>query len=561
MESSPSAVLDGGVAFEAPYSSRRLATAARVRAWVAPRAPRVLLAAAIVVAAVHGASLGAWQIDDAGITFAYARNLALGHGLVSQPGVAPVEGFSNPLWTLLLAPFFAVGAFDPVWTPKLVAFALLAATLGLLVWSTRAIGAAAWLSTSGALLLALDTPFVVWGMSGLENPLLGALLAWSAVLALRSVEDEAARPERLAGVVAGLLALTRPDAVVYAAAFPAVSFLARREGLAAWMRARVVPYLLGFAATFGTYLAFRRTYFGDWVPNTFHAKVRPWMLTLDGARLFEIATAAVGRLAGPVLVLIAVVALAGALGVVSARRVAVLATYLLAAAATYVLMPPDWMGEYRFATAFFIFFYWALGEALAWAWTALGTSRARVLAPALLVSISLESAAIHASRSVDFALGPTVPFARITRFAHAYDTLAATLGPGPHSLLTPDLGGMLFHARLRIYDLAGLCDRTIARTLMGDGAAFRDYVFATTRPTFIHVHATWADWAALHTDPRFARDYVPLHETWARPQGAEPAKGEPWAGDYVRREVVRSPAELARLIDTVRRLGIDRPLP
>ena len=36
------------------------------------------------------------QIDDAGISFSYARNFALGDGLVSQPGFPPVEGFSNP---------------------------------------------------------------------------------------------------------------------------------------------------------------------------------------------------------------------------------------------------------------------------------------------------------------------------------------------------------------------------------------------------------------------------------------------------------------------------------
>lgn len=47
-----------------------------------------------------------WLIDDALISFAYARNLADGAGFVSQPGRVPVEGFSNPLWTLLFVPGF-----------------------------------------------------------------------------------------------------------------------------------------------------------------------------------------------------------------------------------------------------------------------------------------------------------------------------------------------------------------------------------------------------------------------------------------------------------------------
>ena len=49
--------------------------------------------------------------DDIYISACYARNLAAGHGAVWYPGAAPVEGFSNPLWTALLAlvhlvPFF-----------------------------------------------------------------------------------------------------------------------------------------------------------------------------------------------------------------------------------------------------------------------------------------------------------------------------------------------------------------------------------------------------------------------------------------------------------------------
>jgi hypothetical protein len=47
-----------------------------------------------------------WIVDDAGISFAYARNLADGNGLVAQPGSAPVEGYSNFAWVVLLAPLF-----------------------------------------------------------------------------------------------------------------------------------------------------------------------------------------------------------------------------------------------------------------------------------------------------------------------------------------------------------------------------------------------------------------------------------------------------------------------
>lgn len=50
-------------------------------------------------------------IDDAYISFRYAKNLIKGQGLVYNPGEL-VEGYTNPLWVLLLAPFIGLG-FDP----------------------------------------------------------------------------------------------------------------------------------------------------------------------------------------------------------------------------------------------------------------------------------------------------------------------------------------------------------------------------------------------------------------------------------------------------------------
>jgi hypothetical protein len=327
---------------------------------------------------------------------------------------------------------------------------------------------------------------------------------------------------------------------------------------------RAAAYTLGFGVLFGAYLVFRRLYFGDWVPNTYHAKVRPWMLAFDATRLWELLQSATGGLT----LLVLLIAVAGATQMVRTQRWdvrrLVLLLYLALAGAAYLLLPPDWMGEFRFATAFFLFFAWLLGEVLAGLWEALARagSGARWLTLAATLLLLTQSSVVHAHRSADFARNPTVPFARISEFAQAYDRLADTLPAGEHSLLAPDLGGTLFHSKLRVFDLAGLCDRTIARTLMGDRGAFHDYVFETARPTFIHIHASWAEWAAPHADPRFARDYAPLFEVWTRPEGAEPSQeGEPWSGDYVRRDVVRTPELLNRLRRDFQRLGLNRSLP
>ena len=68
----------------------------------------------------HQSRYASWLIDDAGISFAYARNLAGGFGLTAQPGVAPVEGFSNPLWTACVALLYRLHLFCVPFVPKLL---------------------------------------------------------------------------------------------------------------------------------------------------------------------------------------------------------------------------------------------------------------------------------------------------------------------------------------------------------------------------------------------------------------------------------------------------------
>lgn len=521
------------------------------------RPSRLLLCLALGVLVCHAALLASWVVDDAGISFAYARNLASGRGLVSQPGVEPVEGFSNPLWTVALAVFFEAGAFHPLWTPKLLSLTLLGVSFFLMVRGARGQGVESWLLASAPLLLALDASFVVWTTSGLENPLLVLLLVLSATLAFRLRDDPSPRTAFLGGVVGGLISLTRPEGAAYLGAFGAVlASIGARQGV---LR-KLAVFGIGAAMLVGPYVAFRRVYFHDWVPNTYYAKVRPWLVSDDPARLTELLASASGRLA-PIVALVLGVALILAVRRRSAHDHAflVLTAYLATSATVYLILPPDWMGEYRFATPFFLFFFWLTSLGLASAFRALRSRgwRLGLAVPVAAMFLMAEDARVNADRSMDFARSPTVPFARIADFGRAYDGLAAFLPAGRGSLLLPDLGGTLFTTtRLRLYDLAGLCDRTVARTLMDDTEAFHDYVFEDARPSFIHVHGSWAGWAALHADPRFIRDYVPLHETWAGEEA-----GEPRAGDYVRRDLGGAPSRLASLRAEFLRLGLDRPLP
>src|SRR5262245_4106910 len=86
---------------------------------------------------VHYALYSWWFIEDAAITFAYARNAAVGEGLVAYPGGDPVEGFSNPSWTLLLT-FMRLLGVSPWLASKAWGAALGLATLPLAwLWTRR----------------------------------------------------------------------------------------------------------------------------------------------------------------------------------------------------------------------------------------------------------------------------------------------------------------------------------------------------------------------------------------------------------------------------------------
>jgi hypothetical protein len=502
---------------------------------------------------VQAAWLGGWLIDDAGITFAYARNLASGHGLVAQPGQVPVEGFSDPLWMLVIAALFRMGLFDLPAAPKLLSFALVAASFALLARDLDRPGGPRWPAALGPALLASSAPFVIWTSSGLENPLLAALAALSCGLTARALAGERRR-DTAVGLTAALLALTRPEAVLYAAVLPAGLLLMRPSGGSRVWLHRTGAHLAGLLPPLAGYLGFRRLYFGDWVPNTYHAKDHPALaFLLDREKWLGLLDGTLGPLGLPVTLALAiglvVLARRGELG---ARGLS-LALHLGVAAVSYVLLPEDWMGEYRFATPFILFLCWSLAEAVRVVHGD-GRSGRRLAAAGLALGLAAGSAAVHGPRLGEFAARPVVPLESVARYyGHGYNRLADVLDLRGASLLAPDMGGTLLVSQLAVTDLVGLCDRTTARALRSDTTAFHRHVFEVVRPTFIHVHGAWSGWASLHAAPALGTEYVAIRETW---QG----ESEPVWADYVRRDALGADPDTAlqRLRQAYLAMGMDR---
>ncbi|MEU6641332.1 hypothetical protein ABZ863_02165 [Saccharomonospora sp. NPDC046836] len=208
--------------------------------------------------------------EDAYISFRYARNIADGDGPVFNPGER-VEGYSNFLWTVLIALSRAMFGWD-VQTGAVVLG--IACTLGCVLAAyflvnrivavaepdgpgLPALGVGAAVVTAGASSLA------AYGASGLETPLfLLLMLCIGYALA-------AGRPV-VAGVLAALAIMTRPDGVVVAVLaglWLVTSALRRRT--TAWAPA---GYALGALVLLVPWTAWRVTYYGYLLPNAVAAK-------------------------------------------------------------------------------------------------------------------------------------------------------------------------------------------------------------------------------------------------------------------------------------------------
>lgn len=496
------------------------------------------VALALLLAAAAGALWHALWVgsvtDDAGISLAYARSLASGSGLRLTALSPRVEAYSDPLWVLWLALGSALGldgAAFAKWSGAICAAAAVA-LVGLI--PSRAEGRAPRLVDAVApVILAFDTTYNFWAGAGMESGAFALALS-AAMLLLASGSFWSALP-------AGLLCVLRPEGPLYLAGFALVAF-ARRPSPAALeagghfsRRSDILRWLALAAAPLLLWVAFRRFYYGAFLPNSFYAKrhwdyggfwyLNDWFLNDPWHwALYLAPLALVAR---------------------RTRRAALLALGPCAAAVGFIFFSRgDWMAEHRFAAHALPAAALAAGLVPA-ALQELFGDRDRDLGWAAALALAAVAVFPARARSQDRRRHPELPLAYVEEQARWFRAAAVRLGLTRPRIAHFDLGGLALESGGEVIDLAGLADLYIGRVGYQAQAAVRDYLFDEVRPELLNVHGPCQ---YLRDDPRLARDYQLVQS------GA-------WGDNFVRKSLEldglddRCPAQGASLVRQLARAG------
>jgi hypothetical protein len=208
--------------------------------------------------------------DDAYISFRYSLNLAEHGQLVFNLGER-VEGFTNFLWTVILAVCMKLG-WGPVAASRFLGVALGVGNLALVVrMSLRLSGQrpSAWHLVAPCLLASMGA-FACWCSGGLETQLFTFLSLLGFDLMLGEVASQRGFASGAAFALAGM---TRPEGIVFfglCGLFRLFTMITRERRLRP--RRNEWAWLGLFAAIFVPYFVWRWRYFGWLFPNTFYVK-------------------------------------------------------------------------------------------------------------------------------------------------------------------------------------------------------------------------------------------------------------------------------------------------
>ncbi|MEE2665234.1 MAG: hypothetical protein VX681_14045 [Myxococcota bacterium] len=465
--------------------------------------------------------------DDAMISMRYARNLALGHGLVWNPGETPVQGFSNLGVTLVMAALHALGlprVFAALGV-QLLALGALVGTAGLCARNVQDVSRNAWAGVGAALALLLCAPHQIYALQGSDTSFVALLLAASHAQLIRGWLRKRRWP--ISAFVPLLVAVVvRPDASLFVVTALAVVLLFPDA------RGRTVVALpvAGFVAVWAGLIAFSLAYYGDPLPNTYYLKAsgtpRLAMWASGFNQLGLVAPGLLPAVALGGLALLARPSVQPDAGPPTRPLLLLLAGSVAAATAYHVWVGGDWIREYGSRHLVQI-----LPSALSLA--AIGAARiaaslgGRAAAGlALLLAAAPGAAAnpLHPAREWFQPKTPTL-FHRENQMNFMRSRFLERTTRSDTSIAVHWGGVGPYFADRTSLDILGRSDRHIAHTraeqfVPGHSKWDWDYVLEIQQPDLIDFESR-----NLRDHPRFRSDYLVL-------------RGGPTANLFVRRDAV-----------------------
>lgn len=523
--------------------------------------PLPWLALLAAVLTFFGANAGRnWDftVDDAGISYSYARNLWDGYGLVLTPGAERVEAATNFLWVLLLSPASALGVSHELLSKILgLSFASLSLAAIAIFPSVAYRRPPRYFDLVAPLCAATFAHNALWTVSGLENGLFQFLAAVSVVLLAWEEQSSSRLP--WSSLTLGLLFATRPDGALYAGAI----------GLAKLLRAgtsRPRRQDLAWAIILGAFVAslelFRLAYFAWPFPNSFYTKKRTFEFGKD-LTSFDSAGWAYVRQFVRTYKLERAAAVVPALALACRAPTARIALLFSLVAGVFlpVYSHGDWMEEWRFLTFPLPLFTLGVAEAsraVARLPLALSPRVARTVVSVALTGVVgylviAETTRAYPSRFAALRSHSTLEFSVVRGRAKYFAAAARVLGVHNGSVVDPDVGGMSYDSGLQVIDLFGLGDVAVARTHPIDEPGLRETLFGERRPTFVHLHGAWYAAVMLERLEELDGLYLRLPGTI----GSHHDDGS----NYVRRDVLAAPwsetAETPAPLSTVPAVRVD----
>jgi len=466
-----------------------------------------------VAACLHAKVFWDYTIDDAYISFRYAKNLVEGNGLVFNIGER-VEGYTNFLWVLLMAVPEALH-YETATFAKIVGLfsACICLVLTYLLGKRIFNNADGFPALAAPCVLALQSPFILWTVAGLETAT-GLMFFLAGILFY--LKESKTPVFSWSAVFFFAAGLTRPDlslGILVVLVLGGVGLIANCGNK--YRNAALKSFLTLSILTVG-YLAWKYFYYGSLLPNTFYAKAPKENSLLFGADYlwkFVLYNAF-----APVLIF------AGA-PIISKRRMSLILPFsMIGVYWLYVLIVGgDWMPMLRFLIVTLPFYALLVQSFIADLSLRLEIMHKYHLAPKIFAAVL----------AIILAMPGLLMFQGLPRhkfynriieqeksWIQSYKLLGISMGRllPKGTLVACDVAGAFpYYSNLRTIDLDGLTDAHIARYGKGKGRLLgkRDFNYVLDRsPEVIFLYPSinpfdnrsWSEEEVLDTVAKYMDD-------------------------------------------------------